>query len=136
MIMRTIKPKTLLLPAIILVLAASCAGNRQLDGSKSPFVEEELPVLKENMVRAEGTGTSPDVQMATEIARINAMTVLAAKAAPADTLTETAPDGSIRTVEKVSTPLFDVTEIDRRVFRNRTTDDFTVWILLEAEILP
>ena len=74
--------------------------------------------------------------MATEIARINAMTVLAAKAAPADTLTETAPDGSIRTVEKVSTPLFDVTEIDRRVFRNRTTDDFTVWILLEAEILP
>lgn len=136
MIMRTIKPKTLLLPAVILVLAASCAGNRQLDGSKSPFVEEELPVLKENMVRAEGTGTSPDVQMATEIARINAMTVLAAKAAPADTLTETAPDGSIRTVEKVSTPLFDVTEIDRRVFRNRTTDDFTVWILLEAEILP
>lgn len=134
--MRTIKPKTLLLPAIILVLAVSCAGNRQLDGSKSPFVEEELPVLKENMVRAEGTGTSPDVQMATEIARINAMTVLAAKAAPADTLTETAPDGSIRTVEKVSTPLFDVTEIDRRVFRNRTTDDFTVWILLEAEILP
>ncbi len=134
--MRTIKPKTLLLPAIILVLAASCAGNRQLDGSKSPFVEEELPVLKENMVRAEGTGTSTDVQMATEIARINAMTVLAAKAAPADTLTETAPDGSIRTVEKVSTPLFDVTEIDRRVFRNRTTDDFTVWILLEAEILP
>lgn len=134
--MRTIKPKTLLLPAIILVLAASCAGNRQLDGSKSPFVEEELPVLKENMVRAEGTGTSLDVQMATEIARINAMTVLAAKAAPADTLTETAPDGSIRTVEKVSTPLFDVTEIDRRVFRNRTTDDFTVWILLEAEILP
>lgn len=134
--MRTIKPKTLLLPAIILVLAASCAGNRQLDGSKSPFVEEELPVLKENMVRAEGTGTSPDVQMATEIARINAMTVLAAKAAPADTLTETAPDGSIRTVEKVNTPLFDVTEIDRRVFRNRTTDDFTVWILLEAEILP
>ena len=134
--MRTIKTKTLLLPAIILVLAASCAGNRQLDGSKSPFVEEELPVLKENMVRAEGTGTSPDVQMATEIARINAMTVLAAKAAPADTLTETAPDGSIRTVEKVSTPLFDVTEIDRRVFRNRTTDDFTVWILLEAEILP
>jgi len=134
--MRTIKPKTLLLPAIILVLAASCAGNRQLDGSKSPFVEEELPVLKENMVRAEGTGTSPDVQMATEIARINAMTVLAAKAASADTLTETAPDGSIRTVEKVSTPLFDVTEIDRRVFRNRTTDDFTVWILLEAEILP
>ena len=131
--MRTIKPKTL---AIILVLAASCAGNRQLDGSKSPFVEEELPVLKENMVRAEGTGTSPDVQMATEIARINAMTVLAAKAASADTLTETAPDGSIRTVEKVSTPLFDVTEIDRRVFRNRTTDDFTVWILLEAEILP
>ena len=129
--MRTIKPKTLLLPAIILVLAASCAGNRQLDGSKSPFVEEELPVLKENMVRAEGTGTSPDVQMATEIARIKA-----AKAAPADTLTETAPDGSIRTVEKVSTPLFDVTEIDRRVFRNRTTDDFTVWILLEAEILP
>ena len=134
--MRTIKPKTLLLPAILLVLAASCAGNRQQDGSKSPFVEEELPVLKENMVRAEGTGTSPDVQMATEIARINAMTVLAAKAAPADTLTETAPDGSIRTVEKVSTPLFDVTEIDRRVFRNRTTDDFTVWILLEAEILP
>lgn len=134
--MRTIKPKTLLLPAIILVLAASCAGNRQLDGSKSPFVEEELPVLKENMVRAEGTGTSPDVQMATEIARINAMTVLAAKAASADTLTETVPDGSIRTVEKVSTPLFDVTEIDRRVFRNRTTDDFTVWILLEAEILP
>ena len=111
--MRTIKPKTLLLPAIILVLAASCAGNRQLDGSKSPFVEEELPVLKENMVRAEGTGTSPDVQMATEIARINAMTVLAAKAASADTLTETAPDGSIRTVEKVSTPLFDVTESGR-----------------------
>lgn len=134
--MRTIKPRTLLLPAILLILAASCAGNRQLDGSKSPFAEEELPVLKENMVRAEGTGTSPDVQMATEIARINAMMVLAAKAAPADTLTETAPDGSIRTVDKVSTPLFDVTEIDRRVFRNRTTDDFTVWILLEAEILP
>lgn len=134
--MSTMKHIPHFLSALLLVLAASCAGNRQLDGSKSPFVEEELPVLKENMVRAEGTGTSPDVQMATEIARINAMTVLAAKAAPADTLTETAPDGSIRTVEKVSTPLFDVTEIDRRVFRNRTTDDFTVWILLEAEILP
>lgn len=133
--MRTIKPKTLLLPTIILVLAASCAGNRQQDAGKSPFVEEELPVLKENMVRAEGTGTSSDVQMATEIARINAMTVLAAKAAPADTLTETTPDG-IRTVETVNTPVFDVTEIDRRVFKNRTTGDFTVWILLEAEILP
>ena len=93
------------------------------------------PAAKENMVRAEGTGTSPDVQMATEIARINAMTVLAAKAAPADTLTETTPDG-IRTVETVNTPVFDVTEIDRRVFKNRTTGDFTVWILLEAEILP
>ena len=105
--MSTMKHIPHFLSALLLVLAASCAGNRQLDGSKSPFVEEELPVLKENMVRAEGTGTSPDVQMATEIARINAMTVLAAKAAPADTLTETAPDGSIRTVEKVSTPLLE-----------------------------
>ena len=133
--MRTMKYIPHILSVLAMVLAASCAGNRQQDAGKSPFVEEELPVLKENMVRAEGTGTSSDVQMATEIARINAMTVLASKVAPADTLTETTPDG-IRTVETVNTPVFDVTEVDRRVFKNRTTSDFTVWILLEAEILP
>lgn len=120
---------------MIVLLAVSCTGNRQQKSDVSPFEEETLPKLEENRVRAEGSGTSRDMHMAAEIARINAMTVLAAKAAPADTLTETTPDG-IRTVETVNTPVFDVTEIDRRVFKNRTTDDFTVWILLEAEILP
>lgn len=134
--MNVIKNTSLALSVLLLLLSSSCAGNRQQDGSRSPFVEEELPVLEQNRVRAEGTGTSSDVQMATEIARINAMTVLAAKAAPADTLTETSADGSMRTVETVNTPVFDVTEVDRRVFRNRTTDDYTVWILLEAEIVP
>ena len=47
--MSTMKHIPHFLSALLLVLAASCAGNRQLDGSKSPFVEEELPVLKENM---------------------------------------------------------------------------------------
>lgn len=120
---------------MIVLLAVSCTGNRQQKSDVSPFEEETLPKLEENRVRAEGSGTSRDMHMAAEIARINAMTVLAAKAAPADTLTETTPDG-IRTVETVNTPVFDVTEIDRRVFKNRTTGDFTVWILLEAEILP
>lgn len=120
---------------MIVLLAVSCIGNRQQKSDVSPFEEETLPKLEENRVRAEGSGTSRDMHMAAEIARINAMTVLAAKAAPADTLTETTPDG-IRTVETVNTPVFDVTEIDRRVFKNRTTGDFTVWILLEAEILP
>lgn len=126
----------MLFSGLLLILAVSCAGNRRQDGTNSPFVEEELPELKQNMVRAEGSGTSPDVHMATEIARINAMTVLAGKISPADTLSETGADGTVRITESVAVPVFDVTEVDRQVFKNRTTDDYTVWILLEAEIVP
>ena len=96
--------------------------------------EETLPKLEENRVRAEGSGTSRDMHMAAEIARINAMTVLAGKVSPADTLTEAGEDGIVRTSVTVNTPVFDVTEVDRRVFKNRTTDDYTVWILLEADV--
>lgn len=63
---------------------------------------------------------------------MNAMTVLAGKVSPADTLTEYAEDGSIRQTETVSTPVFDVRQIDRRVYRDSTTGNYTVWILLEA----
>ena len=62
------------------------------------------------------------------------MTVLAGKVSPADTLTEAGEDGIVRTSVTVNTPVFDVTEVDRRVFKNRTTDDYTVWILLEADV--
>ena len=103
---------------MIVLLAVSCTGNRQQKSDVSPFEEETLPKLEENRVRAEGSGTSRDMHMAAEIARINAMTVLAI----------------VRTSVTVNTPVFDVTEVDRRVFKNRTTDDYTVWILLEADV--
>lgn len=119
---------------MIVLLAVSCTGNRQQKSDVSPFEEETLPKLEENRVRAEGSGTSKDMHMAAEIARINAMTVLAGKVSPADTLTEAGEDGIVRTSVTVNTPVFDVTEVDRRVFKNRTTDDYTVWILLEADV--
>ena len=62
---------------MIVLLAVSCTGNRQQKSDVSPFEEETLPKLEENRVRAEGSGTSRDMHMAAEIARINAMTVLA-----------------------------------------------------------
>lgn len=119
--------------SIAILTAVSCAGNRQQRAEDvSSDDTDTLPAVQENRVRAEGTGTSMNVQMATEIARMNAMTVLAGKVSPADTITEYAEDGSIRQTEKVSTPVFDVRQIDRRVYRDSTTGNYTVWILLEA----
>ena len=121
----------LILSAAVLAVM-SCAGNRQQKPAVSTEGTDTIPALQENRVRAEGTGTSVNVQMATEIARMNAMTVLACKVSPADTLTEYAEDGSIVQTETVSTPVFDVRQIDRRVYRDSATGNYTVWILLEA----
>lgn len=90
--------------------------------------------VRDSVIRAEGTGTSGSVQAALEIARLNAMTVLAGKLVPADTAVEKLPDGSIRSVQKVETPVMDVRIVDRKVFRNESSGDFTVWVLLETEM--
>ena len=59
------------------VLAVSC-GNRQKKsetsgtGAESPFTVEDLRSKRQGMIRAEGTGKSSSVEMATQIARMNA----------------------------------------------------------------
>ena len=66
------------------VLAVSC-GNRQKKsetsgtGAESPFTVEDLRSKRQGMIRAEGTGKSSSVEMATQIARMNALTVLGAE---------------------------------------------------------
>lgn len=129
------KRNVCILVAACVLLAVSCAGGRQkkADGSESPFTVEELRSQRDSLVRAEGTGTSTNVQMATEIARLNAMTVLAGKLSPADTSSATDGAGGVLTREEIDTPVFDVTEVDRRVFRNEKDGTFTVWILLETK---
>lgn len=105
------------------------------DGAGCP-VEEKTGAAQDqdSVIRAEGTGTSGNVQAALEIARLNAMTVLAGKLVPADTAVEKLPDGSVRSTEKVETPVLDVRIVDRKVFRNEGSGDFTVWVLLETEM--
>ena len=97
------------------VLAVSC-GNRQKKsetsgtGAESPFTVEDLRSKRQGMIRAEGTGKSSSVEMATQIARMNALTVLAEKLSPADTADY------------------------ERVFHDQKTGVFTVWVLIEANM--
>ncbi|HIZ86122.1 MAG TPA: hypothetical protein IAC04_06500 [Candidatus Coprenecus stercoravium] len=123
------------LVSVSVFLAVSCGGRGKVVRTESPFTQKELAPVRADVIRAEGTGTSADVNMATNIARMNAMTVLAGKLNGADTLKENLPDGGTLTTSTLeSTPVVDVTLVDRRVFRNRSTNDFTVWVLLETRI--
>ena len=121
------------------VLAVSC-GNRQKKsetsgtGAESPFTVEDLRSKRQGMIRAEGTGKSSSVEMATRIARMNALTVLAGKLSPADTADYECEDGSKVQRTTVQTPVAEATLVDRRVFRDKKTGTFTVWVLLEANI--
>ena len=121
------------------VLAVSC-GNRQKKsetsgtGAESPFTVEDLRSRRHNTLRAEGTGKSSSVETATQIARMNALTVLAGKLSPADTADYECEDGSKVQRTTVQTPVAEATLVDRRVFRDKKTGIFTVWVLLEANI--
>ena len=112
------------------VLAVSC-GNRQ---KKSPFTVEDLRSKRQGMIRAEGTGKSSSVEMATQIARMNALTVLAGKLSPADTTDYESQDGSKVQRTTVQTPVAEATLVDRRVFHDKKTGVFTVWVLIEASM--
>ena len=121
------------------VLAVSC-GNRQKKsetswtGAESPFTVEDLRSKRQGMIRAEGTGKSSSVEMATQIARMNALTVLAGKLSPADTADYEREDGSKVQRTTVQTPVADAALVDRRVFHDKKTGVFTVWVLIEASI--
>ena len=121
------------------VLAVSC-GNRQKKsetsgtGAESPFTVEDLRSKRQGMIRAEGTGKSSSVEMATQIARMNALTVLAGKLSPADTADYEREDGSKVQRTTVQTPVADAALVDRRVFHDKKTGVFTVWVLLEADM--
>ena len=121
------------------VLAVSC-GNRQKKsetsgtGAESPFTVEDLRSKRQGMIRAEGTGKSSSVEMATRIARMNALTVLAGKLSPADTADYEREDGSKVQRTTVQTPVADAALVDRRVFHDKKTGVFTVWVLLEADM--
>ncbi len=121
------------------VLAVSC-GNRQKKsetsgtGAESPFTVEDLRSKRQGMIRAEGTGKSSSVEMATQIARMNALTVLAEKLSPADTADYEREDGSKVQRTTVQTPVADAALVDRRVFHDKKTGVFTVWVLIEAKM--
>ena len=121
------------------VLAVSC-GNRQKKsetsgtGAESPFTVEDLRSKRQGMIRAEGTGKSSSVEMATQIARMNALTVLAGKLSPADTADYEREDGSKVQRTTVQTPVADAALVDRRVFHDKKTGVFTVWVLIEASM--
>ena len=121
------------------VLAVSC-GNRQKKsetsgtGAESPFTVEDLRSKRQGMIRAEGTGKSSSVEMATQIARMNALTVLAGKLSPADTADYEREDGSKVQRTTVQTPVADAALVDRRVFHDKKTGVFTVWVLIEAKM--
>ena len=121
------------------VLAVSC-GNRQKKsetsgtGAESPFTVEDLHSKRQGMIRAEGTGKSSSVEMATQIARMNALTVLAGKLSPADTADYEREDGSKVQRTTVQTPVADAALVDRRVFHDKKTGVFTVWVLIEAKM--
>lgn len=121
------------------VLAVSC-GNRQKKsetsgtGAESPFTVEDLRSKRQGMIRAEGTGKSSSVEMATQIARMNALTVLAGKLSPADTTDYESQDGSKVQRTTVQTPVPEATLVDRRVFHDKKTGVFTVWVLIEASM--
>ena len=121
------------------VLAVSC-GNRQKKsetsgtGAESPFTVEDLRSKRQGMIRAEGTGKSSSVEMATQIARMNALTVLAGKLSPADTADYEREDGSKVQRTTVQTPVADAALVDRRVFHDKKTGVFTVWVLIEANM--
>ena len=113
------------------VLAVSC-GNRQKKsetsgtGAESPFTVEDLRSKRQGMIRAEGTGKSSSVEMATRIARMNALTVLAGKLSPADTADYEREDGSKVQRTTVQTPVAEAALVDRRVFHDKKTGVFTV----------
>lgn len=121
------------------VLAVSC-GNRQKKsetsgtGAESPFTVEDLRSKRQGMIRAEGTGKSSSVEMATQIARMNALTVLAGKLSPADTADYEREDGSKVQRTTVQTPVAEAALVDRRVFHDKKTGVFTVWVLIEAKM--
>lgn len=121
------------------VLAVSC-GNRQKKsetsgtGAESPFTVEDLRSKRQGMIRAEGTGKSSSVEMATRIARMNALTVLAGKLSPADTADYEREDGSKVQRTTVQTPVAEAALVDRRVFHDKKTGVFTVWVLIEASV--
>lgn len=121
------------------VLAVSC-GNRQKKsetsgtGAESPFTVEDLRSKRQGMIRAEGTGKSSSVEMATQIARMNALTVLAGKLSPADTADYEREDGSKVQRSTVQTPVAEAALVDRRVFHDKKTGVFTVWVLIEASM--
>ena len=121
------------------VLAVSC-GNRQKKsetsgtGAESPFTVEDLRSKRQGMIRAEGTGKSSSVEMATQIARMNALTVLAGKLSPADTADYEREDGSKVQRSTVQTPVAEAALVDRRVFHDQKTGVFTVWVLIEASV--
>ena len=121
------------------VLAVSC-GNRQKKsetsgtGAESPFTVEDLRSKRQGMIRAEGTGKSSSVEMATQIARMNALTVLAGKLSPADTADYEREDGSKVQRSTVQTPVAEAALVDRRVFHDQKTGVFTVWVLIEANM--
>lgn len=122
--------------SICILAAGSCVGNRQrkADVPEPRQEAEDVRTGQEGVVRAEGTGTSVNVEMATEIARLNAMTVLAGKLSQADTVSVTYGDGSVLVREETDTPVFDVTVVDRQVFTNADSGTVTVWILLETKV--
>lgn len=121
------------------VLAVSC-GNRQKKsetsgtGAESPFTVEDLRSKRQGMIRAEGIGKSSSVEMATRIARMNALTVLAGKLSPADTADYEREDGSKVQRTTVQTPVAEAALVDRRVFHDKKTGVFTVWVLIEASV--
>lgn len=125
---------------LCIVLTVSCAGNRQKKsetsgtGAESPFTVEDLRSRRHNTLRAEGTGKSSSVETATQIARMNALTVLAGKLSSADTADYECEDGSKVQRTTVQASVAEATLVDRRVFRDKKTGTFTVWVLLEANM--
>lgn len=120
---------TLLCCTLAFAIAFSSCANRTSDKAGDP--DRMVAKDTDTTYRAEGSATSGDIESATEMARINAMTVLAGKIAETDSLVvET--DSTRKVTTAVSTPLYDVAMADRRIFRNND-GTYSVWVLLEMK---
>ena len=120
----------LLLSAAIQVSAY--AGRQDCDSVSSPFTAEQLDPEPGKIYRAQGCATAPNVQIASQMAQLNAMTALAEKVSPAVVEKLEAEDGEMLVKEKVNALLKNAVTVKREVVRGKK--GFTVWIRVEVSI--
>lgn len=110
----------------------SCKNAEKGGKSRQNLPEEGLVTDSDTVFRAEGSATGADIEIATEMARLNAMTVLAGKIADVDSVVTELSDSLKKVTTSVSAPMYDVIMADRRIYKNKD-GSYSVWVLLEMK---